>query len=125
RVFYRTRIGQYQRSLSEIVDDKRRQNQPQPRSLDRPPAKMSEICVERLTAGDRQEDEAERYQPDMAMMVQKAHSVRRIERGEHARIIADMRHPSSADHQEPYGHNRPKETGDPRGPPRLDGEQYY
>jgi hypothetical protein len=86
---------------------------------------MSEICVERLAAGDRQEDKAERYQPDMTVTVQKAHTVRRIERGEHARIVADMRQPGSANHQEPYGHNRPKETGDPRGPARLDSEQYY
>src|SRR5262249_57580495 len=107
----------YQRSLSEIVDDKRRQNQPQPRSLDRPPAKMSEVCVERLAAGDRQEDEAERYQPDMTVTVQKAHALRRIERGEHARIVADMRQPGSADHQEPYGHNRHKQTAHPPGPP--------
>ena len=52
---------------------------------------MAEIGVERLGAGDGEEHRAKRHQPDGAVGGKKADGVGRIERGEHPRVVGDMR----------------------------------
>ena len=46
-----------QRALAEIVEDERRQHEPDPGGLDRLAAEMAKIGVERFGAGDGEEDE--------------------------------------------------------------------
>ena len=60
-------MGQHQRALPEIIEQQRRQHEIEPRRLNRLPAEMAEIVVERLRAGHHQEHRRERDQPDNAV----------------------------------------------------------
>ena len=57
-------MGQDQRALAEIVEHKARAAPGQPGELDRPAAEVAEIGIERLAAGHRQEDRAQRHEAD-------------------------------------------------------------
>ena len=59
-VFDRLRVVEDQRALAEIVADQGRQNDEQPGRLDRPASEMAHVGVERLRAGHRQKDAAQR-----------------------------------------------------------------
>ena len=67
RIFDRLGIDEDQRALAEIVGDQRGQDQKQPGGLDRPAAEMPHVGVERLGAGDGEEDAAEHDEADRAM----------------------------------------------------------
>ena len=67
RILDRLGIGEHQRALPEIVQRQRRQHDREPGGLDRPPAEMAEVGIERLGAGHRQEHRAERDQADHAV----------------------------------------------------------
>ena len=51
---------------------------------------MAEVGIERLAAGDDEEDEAERHQPDIAVIKQKRQGVDRVDGGDHPRIVANV-----------------------------------
>ena len=55
------------RALAEIIEGKCRQADREPRHLDRAPAEMAEIGIERLGAGDHEEHGAKSEQPDIAV----------------------------------------------------------
>ena len=67
RILDRLGMRQHQRALAEIVDQQRRQHEPEPGALDRLAAEMAEIGIERLAAGDGQKHRAERDQADVAV----------------------------------------------------------
>ena len=60
-----------QRALPQIIERQRRQHEAEPGDLDRRPAEMTEVGIERFGAGDGKEHGAEREQPDDAVMQQK------------------------------------------------------
>src|SRR5262245_46718924 len=60
-------IGKDHRALTEIVDSKRRQHNCHPGKLDRAPAEMSEIGVERLRPRNREEHCAQGDEGKLAM----------------------------------------------------------
>ena len=84
---------------------------------------MAEIGVERLATGHRQEHRAERDQPDVAVLGNERDGVVRIDRREHARIVADVQHADNRDGDEPHHHHGAEERGDPRGAAPLHREQ--
>ena len=84
---------------------------------------MAEIGVKRLRAGDHEEDETERHQPDRSVRIEKRHRIGRIDGGEHARIIVNMQHAGGSNTDEPDHHDRGEETRDPRGSSALSREQ--
>ncbi len=72
---------------------------------------MTEIGIQRLGAGDREKDSAQRDQPDEAVLCQEMHAVIRIEGKENFRVTSDFDHTGDSDHQEPYRHDRTEEGG--------------
>src|SRR5438552_16392870 len=101
RILDRRWVGEHLRSLSEIVEQERRQHQAEPCSLDRLAPEMTEVGVERLPAGDHQKYGAERDQPDLAVVVEKSRGVVRVYREQHAGIIVDMEKPRERDGGKP------------------------
>ena len=51
---------------------------------------MAHVGIERLGAGDGQEDEAERHEAGRAVAEQEDEAVQRIEGGQDARRVGDM-----------------------------------
>ena len=94
-------IAPAQRALAEIVEQQRRQHEIEPRGLDRLPAEMAEIVVERLGAGHHQEHRAERDQADDAVGEKEFDPVIGIERVEHAGVGGDLDGAGDGDDQEP------------------------
>ena len=84
---------------------------------------MAEVGIERLAAGDDEEDEAERHQPDIAVIKQKRQGVDRVDGGDHPRIVANVQQPCRRDRDEPDHHDRGEEARHPRGAAALGGEQ--
>ena len=52
-------FAQQQRALAEVVQEQRRQHEHEPREPDRPLAEVPHVGVQRLAAGDDEEDGAE------------------------------------------------------------------
>ena len=60
RIGDRGRIGEQQRALAEVVEQQPGQDEAEPGEPDRQAAEMAHVGVERLGAGDREHDRAER-----------------------------------------------------------------
>ena len=75
RVFNGFRRAKQERSLPEVVEDERRENDEEPTRLDRPTAKVAEIGIERLTTGDDEEHRPEDEKATKSIMYEKAHRV--------------------------------------------------
>ena len=122
-MFDRLGMRQHQGALAEIVQEERRQDEEQPCALDRLSAEVAQIRIKRLAAGHDQEHRAERHQTDRAVRREKLDPVPGIERGQHARIVADMRKAEHGKRQEPDDHHRPEGGGDHRRAAALHREQ--
>ena len=81
-------LRQQQRALAEVVQQQRRQHQREPGDADRPLAEVAHVGVERLAAGDDEEDRAEHGEAVPAVFAKNAHGVARIDRGQHDRLRA-------------------------------------
>ena len=123
RILDRLGMRQHQRALPEIVDQQRRQNEAEPGALDRLPAEMAEIGIERLAAGDGKKHRAERDQADVAVRRHEADGVDGIDGGKHREIVADVHGAGDGDGDEPDQHHRTEEGRDPRGAAALHREQ--
>ena len=121
-VFDRFRRGQQQRTLAEIIERESRESHAEPRGLDRAFAEMAEIGVERLATGHGEEDGAKRCKPNPSMIGQEHHAMGRIEGGEHAGVLGDMRKPADGKGDEPDERDRSEEGGDSRRSVRLHRE---
>ena len=84
---------------------------------------MAEIGIESLAAGDREEDCAERREPDQPMIGEESHSVDRIEGSEHAKVLHDVSDARDGDGDEPDERDRAEECGDLGGAAGLHREQ--
>ena len=84
RIFDRLGIDEDQRALAEIVRDQSRQDQKQPGVLDRPPPEMPHVGVQRLGAGNGEEDAAEHDEADRSMDAQEGQSRKRAQRAQDA-----------------------------------------
>ena len=109
--------------MAEIIEGESRESHAEPRGLDRAFAEMAEIGVERLATGHGEEDGAKRCKPNPSMIGQEHHAMGRIEGGEHAGVLGDMRKPADGKGDEPDERDRSEEGGDPRRAVRLHREQ--
>ncbi len=123
RVLDRGRIGQHLGALPEVIDQQRGQHETEPGDLDRLASEMAEVGIERLAAGDDEEYQPERDQADMAVGDQERHRMDRIDRRQHARIVANVQEPRRRDGDEPGHHDGREEARHPRGPAALRREQ--
>ena len=105
---------QHQRALAEVIADQRRQDEEQPGELDRLAAEMAHVGVERLRAGDRQEDEAEGDEAGRAIAEQEDQPGERVEGVEDARRVGDVDDAERADQAEEHHHDRAEKGRDPR-----------
>ena len=115
-------IAQHQRALREIIENQGREDEREPGELDRLAAEVPQIGIERFATGYRQEHKPERHEADEPMLGQKANRKDRVCRGEHMRIVGEMRDTDDAEGEEPDHHHRSEPRCDTRGPMRLHGE---
>jgi hypothetical protein len=85
---------------------------------------MTEIGIERFTAGHGEKNQAQRDQPDVAVIGQEAHAIVRIDRQQDMRIVADVHQTDNRDRNEPNQHDWPEEGGDLRRAAALHGKQH-
>ena len=94
------RIG----ALAEIVEEKRRIDDDEPREPDRPRAEMADIGVHRFTTGDHQHQGAEDEQRLEEMRAgEKAKAIERIEGRENLRLRRDRGRTQNGDRRKPEG----------------------
>ena len=124
RIGDRARVGQEQRALSEIVQDKAGQNDGEPAEADRRPTEMTHIGVHRLTAGDGQEGGAEHGKTDGRFRVEEvAQRAERAERGQDGGCTKDPEEAEDADDGEPQQHRRSEDVADETGALALNEKQ--
>ena len=116
-------MAQHQRALSKVVESERRQDETEPRHLNRLSPEMAEIGVEGLGAGDGEKDGAEGQEADEAVAGQEDDCIVRAEGGEHQWVVEDMHEAKKRDCDEPDARDRAEEERDLRRPARLDDEE--
>ena len=84
---------------------------------------MPHVGVERLAAGDHQEDRAERDISDGAAVDHETHGVPRIEREEDTGQTPNLDQPEHAEDPEPEQHDRAEDRADAGGASLLEREQ--
>ena len=122
-VFDRLRIRKHEGTLTEIVDRQRRQRHAEPCGADRPFAKMTEVGIERLGAGNNEKDRAQRHKSDHSVGQQKAQTVDRIEGQQHRGISRYLRYARARDSNEPDECDRSEKRCNFGGAARLHGKQ--
>ena len=102
---------QQQRALAEVVQQQRRQHQREPREADRPLAEVPHVGVQRLAAGDDEEDRAEHGEAVPAVLAEER-TPRGGDRPPSARPGSRTSHtmPSTAITDEPHHHDRPEQS---------------
>ncbi len=80
RILDRQRIGEQQRALPEIVEHQRRHHEREPGAADRRGAEMPHVRVERLGAGDGEDDGAQREEREPRTRADECDRVGRIRR---------------------------------------------
>ena len=118
----RLRIAQEQRALTEVVEQQRRQHEREPGDANRPPAEMAHVGVERLAAGDDQEDGAEHGEAVPSVLAKERERMARIDRGEHDRLFDEPGDAERGDDQEPADHHRAEQPADAVGAVPLNRE---
>ena len=113
---------QQQRALSEVVQQQRRQHQGEPRQADGPLAEMSHVGVQRLAAGDDEEDRAEHGEAVPAVLAEEANACRGSIAGSTTGMLHDPAEAEDRQHQEPHDHDRSEQPADAIGAVPLDRE---
>src|SRR6476620_7643067 len=83
RVLDRRRVSQYFGALAEIIDQKRRKNETEPRSLNRLAPEVTEIRIEGLAAGNHEEYGAKCDQANCTVMDKEVDDVERNDSSQH------------------------------------------
>ncbi len=99
-------VLEHQRTLAEIVQRQRREDQPGPRGLDRRAAEMAHVGIERLGAGDGEEHAAQDGKAHGPVREQEAHRIGRVECGEHLHVVLDVQQPQHGHGEEPECRDR-------------------
>ena len=123
RIAHRIRILQHQRALSEIVQRQRRQHELQPPVSDRDSTEVTEIGVERLTAGDHQKHRGEHDERLQAVARKELDGAQRIQRREDVRHLHDLHEAEHAKRHEPDDDDRSEHSAHSFGALTLHGEQ--
>ncbi len=114
---------QHQGPLSQVVEGQGRQDQEQPRRLDRPTPEVSHVRVERLGARHRQEHRTQHQQAGHAVPHQEDHRVIGVERQQDAGDLHELDRAKHRDGGEPDQADRPEPGRHLAGAPRLDQEK--
>ncbi len=99
-------MRQHEGSLPGIVEQQARENDRQPGEHDRLAPEMAEIGIERLGAGDGQEDGADGDEGDVRRIDQEGNDIVRADRQQDFRVVDDVVQAGKPDGQEPYGRHR-------------------
>ena len=86
-------------------------------------AEVAHVGVERLAAGDREDDGAEDERPARAVRREERRAVGGAERRQDRRVTGDLRRAERADRHEPDEHHRAEQRADPTRPATLDREE--
>ena len=114
---------QRDRRLAGIIQHQAGKHDPRPGEADRGFAEMPHVGIQRLGAGNAEEDSAEHGKAAHAVAGEQAQAVKRIERDQHSRLAGDAPNAERADRDKPDQHDRPEGGADARGAERLHGEQ--
>ncbi len=85
---------------------------------------MAEIGIERLRAGDGQEDSTDRHEGHIRRIDEESHDVMRAYRPQDFRIGDDVLQPGKADGEKPDGGDRAEHEADAAGAEALDCKQH-
>ena len=113
-----------QRALAEVVEDQRGEDEREPAARIARRAEVAHVGVQRLGAGDREHDAAERDERLVAVVEEELGAVVGRERAEDLRVLEQPREAGDRQHAEPHDHDRPEEPADRAGAEALDGEQH-
>ena len=115
--------GDRESPLAQIIERERGKHQQGPAQADRLFAEMAHIRGQRLGPGHGQEHRAQHEQPEHAVARDEADRVPRQESGEDAGSVGNVQRAQGTDREEPDDADRAEQSGDDRGPARLDCEQ--
>ncbi len=85
---------------------------------------MAHVGVERFAAGDRQDHRAQAQEASIGSAATKPMAYMRVERGEHAGCVSDVRNAEQRERQEPDQHDGPNKQADRRRCRALDQEEH-
>ena len=123
RTVDRRGVGENQRALTEIVQQQRRQHQPEPGRADGARADVTHVGIQRFRAGQRQEDATHHGEGDDRVCRHETDGFERVERLEDRRRDPDIDGAEHSDDDEPGDHDWTEQAADLRGPAPLDREQ--
>ncbi len=124
RIVQRLGVLQDQRTLAQIVQRQAGKDEPDPGDLDRRPAEMAHVGVERLGAGDGEEDAAQDDEADSPWSRQEAERVTGLKADQDPEIVVrDGAGPSTAMIRNQTGGDRPEDGRHRAGAVPLDREQ--
>ncbi len=109
----RPMVLENQRALPEIIQRQRRQDEEQPSQLNRQPAEVAHVGIERFGARDREEHGTEDEKAQESMGEEEYEAASRIEGEKHTRRIVNVQQAEKSDHAEKDCHDRPEKGSDP------------
>ena len=109
--------------LAGVIEHQARKHDGRPRQPDRPGAEMAHVGVERLGAGDAEEDAAQDGEARESAMGEIGDRVARVEPEQHRGVAGDAPDAQQGDGGEPGRHHRAEGLPDARGSLGLNGEQ--
>ena len=112
RVVERARVAHQERALAHVVEGERGQDDAGPGDLDRAPAEVAHVGVERLGAGEREDDRADRREDVPAALAQEVERAARVERLQDRRLLDDLPDAGGREHREPEQDDRPEGAAD-------------
>jgi hypothetical protein len=116
-------LAKEQRTLAEVIEQQRRQDNREPADADRGRAEMPHIGVQRLAAGDHEEDGAEDDVAVPAVAEEEGGTLRGVDGRKHGRVPQDLRGAERREHEEPDERDGSEDRPDAGGPAPLEEEQ--
>jgi hypothetical protein len=109
--------------LTEVVEQQRGQDEAEPGDPDRQSPEMAHVRVERLGAGDRKKNGAEREERRPLVRCKQRQGIVWVQRKEYLRRLNDLHEAQGAENEKPQTHDRPEEQPDLACAAALDDEQ--
>ena len=125
RIACRLGTAEDQRTLTEVVEQQRRQHQQKPGPGNRLPTKMAHVGIQRFRPSQGQHHGAENDHANARVRDKEIHTPVRVQRLEHFRLLNDAVYPQGTQHAEPEHHDRPEQHANPRRTVLLNHEQCH
>ena len=125
RIACRAWVFEQQRTLAEVVQHQRRQDEEIPAVADGLGAEVAHVGVQRLATGHRQHHRAEDEDAAPAVLGEETDAVQGIQCVEHFRVMGDVEHADDGQHREPQQHHRAEHLADFFGAEALAEEQHH